>query len=249
MIEVRAEMVRHTLTSLHWDFTGRAGTRPPVRYHSLRVTMILMYHKVAPETPTMWWVAPEVFARQLESLRHRRFVYLDDYSSPDTEAVVTFDDAYENVHRYALPVLAAQSIPFEVFVIGNRVGAWNEWDPGEPPTRHMTDAQLQDVVRSQGRLQWHTHSHPELNLVETVDIERELQVPADLRRRFEPPHFTWFSYPGGSFDSRVLRLARQHFAGAVSVFQGDESDRWQLNRFEVLRDTPSVIPDSSRPCL
>jgi len=197
--------------------------------------MILMYHKVDVITPTIWWVTPGDLSRHLESLRHRTLVYLEDYVSPDREVVITFDDAYESVYRHALPVLEAYKAPFEVFVIGDQIGRWNDFDPGEPPTPHMSLAQLEDMARRGGRLQWHTRTHPNLPDLADAEIEAELRVPSDLRQRFPSPHFTWFSYPGGELDCRALEIARRTFSGAVSVSQGLPGDRWQLNRVTVDR--------------
>ncbi|MBX3438089.1 MAG: polysaccharide deacetylase family protein, partial [Planctomycetaceae bacterium] len=192
--------------------------------------MILMYHKVDIITPTIWWITPADLNRHLSHLKHRTFVSLDDYTSPDKQVVVTFDDAYENVFRHALPVLKAHGVPFEVFVIGGSIGRWNLFDPGEPMTRHMDVSQLDELTRWGGRLQWHTISHPNLPDLDDDALNREMTVPTDLAMRFPAPHFTWFSYPGGAHDERAVQLARKRFAGAVSVTDGQPNDRWLLNR-------------------
>ncbi len=197
--------------------------------------MILMYHKVDIVTPTMWWVTPSDLRSQIGDLKERTFVYLEDYVSPDRQAVITFDDAYENVYRHALPILSEHNVPFEVFVIGDRIGGSNDWDRYEPLTRHMDLSQLDGIVQRGGRLQWHTRTHPELPDLSDEEIEAEMTVPADLKRRFPPPNFGWFSYPGGSLDRRSLDVARRNFSGAVSVFQGLPDDRWQLNRLQIER--------------
>ena len=199
--------------------------------------MILMYHKVDIITPTIWWVTPQDLERHIESLGDRKFVYLEDYTSPDTEAVITFDDAYENVFHHALPVLAARNLPFEIFVMGDAIGGWNEFDPGEPPARHMGLQHLDEVARRGGRLEWHSRSHRHLPGLDDQALAEELTVPERLRARFPAPHFTWFSYPGGAHDGRAVELARRMFSGAVSVIAGKPNDRWQMNRVTVDRGT------------
>jgi peptidoglycan/xylan/chitin deacetylase (PgdA/CDA1 family) len=199
--------------------------------------MILMYHKVDIITPTIWWVTPGDLDRHVTNLKHRTFVYLEDYKSPKREVVITFDDAYENVYRHALPVLASHKVPFEVFVIGERIGGWNHFDPGEPQTRHMEMCHLEEITRHGGRVQWHTRTHPNLPDLSDDAIEEEMTVPPDLRQKLPVPHFTWFSYPGGSHDDRAIEVARRKFSGAVSVTHGKPNDRWQLNRITVDRET------------
>ncbi len=207
--------------------------------------MILMYHKVDIITPTTWWVTPADLEQHISRLGARQFVYLDDYTSTSDQAVITFDDAYENVCLHALPILRAHRLPFEVFVVGNTLGAWNDFDPGEPATRHMTLEQLGDVVRSGGRIQWHTRSHRDLRQLSTSDVEDELDVPTDLRQRFAKPHLSWLSYPYGWHDERIVAIARKRFSGAVSVTDGEPADRWQLNRvtmdrFVVVREDAAL---------
>lgn len=199
--------------------------------------MILMYHKVDIITPTIWWVTAEDLDRHLTLLKHKQFVYLDDYAAPGHQAVITFDDAYENVFHHALPVLRAHGVPFEVFVMGDAIGGWNDFDRREPPTRHMGLEHLEEVTRCRGRLQWHTASHPHLPKLDAAAIEREMTVPAHLREQFAAPHFTWFSYPGGAHDARAVEIARRNFSGAVSVIDGEPQDRWQMNRITVDRHT------------
>jgi peptidoglycan/xylan/chitin deacetylase (PgdA/CDA1 family) len=199
--------------------------------------MILMYHKVDLITPTIWWITPADLERQIASLAGKTFVYLEDYTSPEREVVLTFDDAYENVYHHAFPILKAHDLPFELFVIGDQIGRLNEFDArAEPSTTHMSLSQLDEIARGRGRLQWHSRTHPNLPDLTDAELETEMSVPIALRQRFPTPHFTWFSYPGGELDERALGVARRTFAGAVSVFQGHSGDRWQLNRIEVVRD-------------
>jgi len=206
-----------------------------------------MYHKVDIIQPTIWWVSPSALERQLDELGDRRFVFLEDYVSPATEVVLTFDDAFENVARHALPLLRAARVPFEVFVIGDVIGAWNEYDHPEPLTRHMGLDHLDEVVASGGRVQWHTRTHRDLARLDDVEIETELTVPEQLRERYAAPNLTWLAYPGGSHDKRAVASARIAFAGAVSVITGEAGDRWQQNRISVEESTTFSTPYLSTP--
>jgi peptidoglycan/xylan/chitin deacetylase (PgdA/CDA1 family) len=189
-----------------------------------------MFHKIDIITPSKWWSTPADFEDQIDKLKERSFVFLEDYSSADKQAVITFDDAYENIVHHALPIIASRNLPFEVFVIGNRIGDWNDFDPDEPATRHMSMYHLEEIVRWGGRLQWHTRSHPNLLHLKEDEIAEELAVPEFLRKRFLSPHFTWLSYPYGAHNDRVIKIAKRTFSGAVSVIMGTPNDRWQMNR-------------------
>ena len=59
------------------------------------------------------------------------------------------------------------------------------------------------------------------------------------------PHFTWFSYPGGSHDERVVQTVRRKFSGAVSVILGKPDEPWQMNWIAVDRDSSFSALDIS----
>lgn len=199
--------------------------------------MILMYHKVDVIAPSIWWVTPRDFERQMQELSSRRFVYLSDYKDPEREVCVTFDDAFENVLRHAVPILRRLGLPFEVFVIGHKLGAWNRDDTAEPLTRFMTLDGLHDVVEAGGRLQWHTKTHPNLQDLTAEAIEEELEVPESLLAAFPEPHFQWFAYPYGLHDERSVASAERRFRGALAVSEGQPGHPWRVNRVTVDRFT------------
>lgn len=196
--------------------------------------MILMYHKVDIVSPTVWWIPVDVFARQLDELDGREFVHLSDYDPGNPRHIaLTFDDAYENVYRRAFPELRKRGLPFELFVIGDRIGDWNDFDRQEPLTRFAGLAHLQEMAAGGARIQWHTSSHPELPSLDDAALARELAVPETLRTLFPAPHLAWFSYPSGAYDARVADAARARFEGAVAVLDGEQTDRWTLERVTV----------------
>lgn len=200
--------------------------------------MILMYHKVYPESPTMWWVDADSFRRQMLELRGRKVVGLDQYDPSDpSHVVVTFDGVYQNVLEFAAPILAELGYPFELFVTGNYIGLGNDFDTPEPPAVFADASTLRRMVAMGGRLQWHGNAH--LNLAEVRNrtaIEEELTVPESIRA-LDPQGFRWFGYPHGTFNETVLDCARQRFAGAVSCHQGNDRDRHCLNRITATNKT------------
>jgi peptidoglycan/xylan/chitin deacetylase (PgdA/CDA1 family) len=193
--------------------------------------MILMYHKVDVITPTVWWVTPETLTRHIEQLAHREFVYLDDYDPANPlHAVLTFDDAYENVYRHAFPILSRRAIPFEIFVIGDLIGEWNQFDSTEEPlTRFAGIDQLREMASSGARIQWHSRTHPDLRKLGSSQLTHELSVPRELRELLPHPHFSWLAYPYGYRNENVRDAARARFTGAV-VADHESRDRWELGR-------------------
>lgn len=200
--------------------------------------MILMYHKVFPTSLTQWWVDVNEFYRQMWELQSRKVVYLDDYDpeNPD-HVVITFDGVYSNVLTYAAPILSKFGYPFELFVVGDNIGAGNDFDSSEPPTRFADLRELETLERQGGRLQWHTRSHLDMGDVTDLNcINLELSIPAALAVS-RPDSFQWFAYTHGKYNPHVLEAVKRRFRGAVSCVQGDGSDPYQLNRVAVMNDT------------
>lgn len=200
--------------------------------------MILLYHKIHPDHPTDWWVTVNSFYRQMAELQNMDVVYLDDYDSANPRhAVITFDGIYKNVWQYALPVLKHFNYPFELFVTSDYVGLDNKFDAVEPHAAFTSKEELSELVATGGRLQWHTKSHLNLKQVNDSDtITKELTVPGDLLT-IDKKGFKWFAYPYGEYNEIVVQEVKKRFTGAVSCNQGNESDKYILNRLTVLNDT------------
>jgi len=199
--------------------------------------VILMYHKVYPETPSIWWVSVDSFYRQLHEVRYKKVVYLDEYDPDNADhVVITFDGVYRNVLEYAAPILQKFGYPFELFVTSNYVGGDNQFDVSEPRADFASKDELVAMTKMGGRLQWHTRSH--INLQEIKDlsaIERELDIPNEIRA-LDRTGFTWFAYPHGDYNSEVLKAVRTKFSGAVSCVQGDGKDKHLYNRVTATDD-------------
>jgi len=196
--------------------------------------MILMYHKVDVEAPTMWWVDVESFYRQMCSLQALQVVLLDDYDPRDErQVVITFDGVYRNVLTYAAPIMARFGYPFELFVSSDWIGLKNTFDRVEPSAEFADAEDLRQLVKMGGRLQWHTRSHPMMrqarNDADWSTVDPELCVPDEVKA-LDRHGFGWFAYPYGQFSEDVCEEVRHRFRGAVSCDQGNDHDMHQLNR-------------------
>jgi peptidoglycan/xylan/chitin deacetylase (PgdA/CDA1 family) len=108
--------------------------------------LVLLYHRVNPAgygapdySPVGMSVTPEEFDSQMRFIRERydvvrlsrivEAVRREDAFAPNLCAV-TFDDGWEDVYRFAFPILRAQAIPATVFLTSGYIGgtgwAWEE---------------------------------------------------------------------------------------------------------------------------
>lgn len=200
--------------------------------------MILMYHKIHPNSPTMWWVTVNDFYRQMSEIASKKVVYLDDYEIGNEEQVViTFDGVYKNVLEFALPILKYFNYPFELFITSDYIGLDNEFDNIEPNSKFTSLEELSLLVDGGGRLQWHTKSH--INFKKSNDLEtinNELKIPDQLLN-IDYNGFKWFAYPYGEFNEIVVNEVKKRFTGAVSCNQGNTTDKFILNRITVVNKT------------
>lgn len=200
--------------------------------------MILMYHKIYPNSPTMWWVTVNNFYRQMSEISSKKVVYLDDYEiGNDEQIVITFDGIYKNVLEFALPILRHFNYPFELFITSDYIGLDNEFDAVEPNSSFANKDELLKLVKYGGRLQWHTQSHTNLkNIREIDDIIKELTIPEHIRM-LDSYGFNWFAYPHGEYNDDVVREVKKRFKGAVSCVQGNDNDNFFLNRLTIINKT------------
>lgn len=209
------------------------------------VPPILCYHKVDTRFELGFTqIGPRAFRRQIETLA-RGYQALGSgellqwlTGPPGHEAggapvVITFDDGYAALARHAFPVLADHGFRALVFVITDFVGRENTWDVqyGWRHFAHLTWDEL-GVWRQRG-IEVHSHgaTHARLPWLGDGQIRDELeQSREEIRRRLGAAPAA-VSYPYGSVDARVRRLAAA--AGYALGFAGPSargSDPLELPR-------------------
>ena len=200
--------------------------------------MILTYHKIHPETKTVWWVSPDAFYLQMLDLKSKKVVNLDEYDSSDpNHCVITFDGVYECVWKYAVPILKHFGYPFEMFIIGGTIGKDNSFDTVEPMAEFADLETLKKMIKAGGRLQWHSWSHARLaGTTAPADFEKELSVPDELRQLC-PTGFKWYAYPHGERDDLYRQQINSRFTGALACDDGNDTNRYDLKRQTVHEDT------------
>jgi poly-beta-1,6-N-acetyl-D-glucosamine N-deacetylase len=105
----------------------------PARVYYQNMAVVLTYHDVWPVVPRGTdTVSPSEFAAEIDRLAGDGFHFisvprLERFVSggapvPPNAVCVVFDNGYEGIHRYALPVLKRRAIPAAVFLIVSYVG-------------------------------------------------------------------------------------------------------------------------------
>ncbi|WP_199782836.1 polysaccharide deacetylase family protein [Streptomyces alboniger] len=195
-----------------------------------RPVPILMYHSIArlPSAATRGLsVSPEAFARQMEVLGERGFTPLttgqlaavwrsSGASLPERPVLITFDDGYEGVHRYALPELARHGFTSTLFVSTG-------WLRGEHDTGGGLDLmldwdQVRELAAAGTEIGGHGHTHLELDQLTDEELRLELSRCRDIVVGELGTRPVSFAYPYGYSNRRVRgRVREAGFAQSLAV--------------------------------
>lgn len=180
---------------------------------------VLMYHAVADLRHTRWphlGVPPHLLDEQLGALREAGLVLTgltealrrraEDPAAP--VLALTFDDAYDDFALHGHPVLARHGAGSTLYVPTAHVGSVAGWlgpaGAGMPPLLGWPE--LAALAADGVEIGSHSHSHPQLDLLEGGALQREVVQSRELlQERLDAPVAS-FCYPHG-YHSAAVRAA------------------------------------------
>jgi peptidoglycan/xylan/chitin deacetylase (PgdA/CDA1 family) len=191
--------------------TDRTQAALPGAHRASREAVpVLMYHvidRAPPGTPLpALWVSRAEFDAQMRFLASRGYhavtlaqVWTAWHRSgllPSKPIVISFDDGYRSQYTNALPILRSHHWP----------GVLNL----EVATLHtgLRPAFVRAMISAGWEIDAHTMTHPDLTSVGARELRYEVAGSrAYIRRRFRVP-VSFFCYPAGRFDRRVIAAVR-----------------------------------------
>lgn len=134
--------------------------------------VVLCYHGVSD-------AQKEMLARHVR-IAAKRAVRLSQVSARPRGVCFTFDDAFANLLRNALPVMAGHGVPSVVFAVSENLGEAPKWEmrEGHPERdeRIMTGGELREAEGFEGcRVQSHTATHARLGERSEAEATEELR--------------------------------------------------------------------------
>lgn len=182
--------------------------------HATDSVNILVYHHVANDTPASTTISPAGFREHLQLLRDNDFTVVSledalaalwgdaDVDLPEKAVALTFDDAYENIHTNAFPLLKEFDVPFTVFVatdpIDQNFQEMMSWD------------QLRDLQEWGATITNHSRDHDYMVRHSPLDddwLESMVKNVKYAQNRLtnelgdEVPR--WFAYPYGEYNEAL----------------------------------------------
>ena len=218
---------------------------------------ILNYHAVgtsASDSFAPWAISPadfEAHLRLISSLGFRGVSVAQSLAAPrPDEIALSFDDGYEDFVTVAAPALAEHGFGATLFVATGYVGQTSKWlEPDAEARRPMaTWDQLREVSALGFEIGSHSHTHPQLDLLDPATVETELGDSRDLLAQELGAAPAGFCYPHGFHGTKVRNAvieAGYDYACAVKhkmSFDGD--DRFALSRIVVTGDVTAEQLDA-----
>lgn len=177
---------------------------------------ILMYHSISPASATprfqRFAMAPTVLASHLAFLAGAGYqtptlteamTALDRRALPERSVVLTFDDGYADFHTAALPLLSEHRMRATLYVVSGYVGGTARWlaDLDEQGRPMLDWSQLREASAEGVEVGAHSHTHPQLDLLDATRLTAEVRRPKALLEDQLGLPITSFAYPFGYRNS------------------------------------------------
>lgn len=179
---------------------------------------VLCYHQIAPDQHDDMTLSPTYFRQHMNYLAAHGYqpITLEEARQflwgkkllRGKPVLITFDDGYDGVYRYAFPELKKHKFPAVVFLVVGKIGA-------PKPTPHLTLKQLK-AMKSSGLIEFGSHTYDLHTLIPERLAARGIfpdQVLNDLKKsrselkRLLDADVTAFAWPYGHYDEQCLQLA------------------------------------------
>lgn len=252
-VPIRAPIGIGVARNIVWG-GARALRRDVARTERRQRIPVLMYHGVADDGPAAlarFRLTPAAFASQMAWLRANGFHAIMseqlEWSIANRQpfagrpVLITFDDGFQNFADHAWPILRANDLTAEVFLVTDLVGQSAQWDAvSGPPTQLMDAGTVRRLAGEGAFFGSHLATHRAIDGLSSADLAAELLRSRMFIERWTGRPIASFAAPFSVTDRRLGRLARE--CGYRIGFGGRhgpadlESDPIDLPRIEIRGD-------------
>jgi glycosyltransferase involved in cell wall biosynthesis/peptidoglycan/xylan/chitin deacetylase (PgdA/CDA1 family) len=194
---------------------------------------VLLYHHVGPPQPGSFpelTISPERFEDHVRWLVHRGYKGIrpsqwlrwrtDATPLPHKPILLTFDDAYADVARHALPVLRRHGFGAAVYVASATIGKTDLWTKSAGTIQCMTADEIRRWAKDGIEFGAHSRTHADLTALSPAELAHEVGGSADELQHVLGERVVTFAYPYGFYDDTVRREVERHFDLAFTTDRG-----------------------------
>ncbi|MDR7300177.1 peptidoglycan/xylan/chitin deacetylase (PgdA/CDA1 family) [Haloactinomyces albus] len=184
-------------------------------------------------------VGPDRFEQQLRWLRRHGLrgtsmrELLDAESTGHSRGLIglTFDDGYADFGETVLPALRRYGFTATVFVLAERLGGHNAWDPEGPRKALMTAEEVRRVAADGMEVGSHGMLHQPLGSVSEAALLDEVRRSRTVLERITGQDVRGFCYPYGDVSERVIETVRSTgYDYGCAIWNSALSGRYALPR-------------------
>ena len=188
------------------------------KFNKVNYASVLMYHRFGENKYPSTNIKIEQFLKHIDELLKPKYnvIHIKDGLKAinnitlvkDRSVIISIDDAYSSVFKYAWPILKKHNLPFTLFVstdvIDNKTPGYMSWEE----IRILRDNGV--TIGSQ------TKSHPHMYNLNQDQIDYELSQSNErfVKEIGSKPKI--FAYPYGEYNLNVLDKVRAH--GFIAAF-------------------------------
>ncbi len=175
----------------------------------------LLFHSVIPGTllPNLSCYSTKNFEHLMTLLKGLNYqgVTVSSYDKhlPDTKSVlITFDDGFQCVEEYALPIIEKFDFKTTIFCVTGFSGKKSSWDIYSH-NRHLDNNAIRRIAEQGHEIGSHTSSHAFLPYLDDTDLRAELETSKKTLEDITGCPVTSISFPFGGVNRRVWQCAQQ----------------------------------------
>jgi len=193
------------------------------KINKVNYASVIMYHRFGEKRYPSTNIKIEQFLKHIDELLKPKYNVIDIKDGlkaieniklvKDRSVIITIDDAYSSVFKYAWPILKKHNLPFTLFVstdvIDNKIPGYMSWEE----IRTLRDNGV--TIGSQ------TKSHPHMHNLNQDQLVYELSKSNDrfVKEIGSKPKI--FAYPYGEYNLDVLEQVKAHgFTAAFGQHSG-----------------------------
>ncbi|MGM0599623.1 MAG: polysaccharide deacetylase family protein [Candidatus Rifleibacteriota bacterium] len=215
-----------TFFVLIFAFVLFSGFSAPLHAEDCRLLPVLVYHHIEPEPSSDVSCSPEQFEFQIKSIISAGYTplnleqvakflagILDD--KIEKPVVITFDDGYESLYEYALPVAEECKTTMIAFLITSRLGKKLQF------AHYLSEKQIREMAGS-GWWEFGSHTHDlHTDLMRIINafgsvkqnpvirlLKRDLDVSVTKLKQLTGKKPVAIAWPYGKFNSDTTAVAR-----------------------------------------